>query len=678
MIYGYRNIQESKTEYIIFIGGFLMRMFRSVGTKLFILFFVSTFVSVLLVGLISYNKSQSITEKKMESVSQQTVKEVTEKIGLMLKQFEDMSLQFSTSSDLQEQMQAIFDPNADPADQLSSKISIQDTLNQIARTNTFIKSITLFNTDEENQSISSVSSGIVKLDRKSEWYIKVTGMKGTALWLPMKENGYTGLAKGNLFALSRMINKFLIVFEVDSTLLSQTLNEIHFSESSKMILQDDKGSILLSSAAGDAGQAFVAADWKKDHLIVSEPLKKTTWTISGVAPLKELVADTKVIKNLTYMMCIIAGVIALVVGYLILLYIGRPLLKIRNMLNEGSRGNLDVRVQLKRNDEIGEVAGSFNTMMQQMKRLIEQTQLSAHKVLNTSSTLLHVSQDTANSSGEISTATSEIAQGSTQLAAEADQVFHIVESMNGDLSSVVKATDEINGSSLEVKLASSEGKQFIQLVMQTTIESEKSIDLLVTRVTKLEESTGEMQRVFGLMNKITKDSKILSLNAGIEAARSGQQSGGFRVIAKEMGQLSDQTHDSIHTVNQMTETIQEEIIQTVKALKQALPLLQSQIQSVKTANAIFNKVYEKSEAFSLHVDQIKQDVLQLETKQQHLNKSIASVSSFSQQASATSEQVAALSTGQMNSSQQVVGIAKELEGLSLALQETLSGFSSKG
>jgi methyl-accepting chemotaxis protein len=317
-------------------------------------------------------------------------------------------------------------------------------------------------------------------------------------------------------------------------------------------------------------------------------------------------------------------------------------------------------------------------MMQQMKRLIEQTQMSAHKVLNTSSTLLYVSQNTANSSGEISTATNEIAQGSTQLAAEADQVFHIVESMNEDLSSVVNATDEINGSSMEVKLASSEGKLFMQDVMQTTIESENSIDLLVTRVTKLEESTGELQRVFGLMNKITKDSKILSLNAGIEAARSGQQSGGFRVIAKEMGQLSDQTHDSIHTVNQMSEMIQEEIGQTVRALKQALPLLQSQIQSVKTANAIFNNVYKKSEAFTLHVDQIKQDVQQLEIKQQHLNKSIANVSSFSQQASATSEQVAALSTGQLISSQEVVGIAKELESLSLALQETLSGFSSKG
>jgi methyl-accepting chemotaxis protein len=164
-----------------------------------------------------------------------------------------------------------------------------------------------------------------------------------------------------------------------------------------------------------------------------------------------------------------------------------------------------------------------------------------------------------------------------------------------------------------------------------------------------------MQKVFGMMNKITKDSKILSLNAGIEATRNGLQSGGFKVIAKEMGQLSDQTYHSLSTVNHLTDTIREEISKTVIALKQALPILRNQIQSVKTANEIFINVNERSEAFALHVDRIKENVQLLESKQQHLNKAIANVSSFSQQASVTSEQVAALSTGQLLSSQEVVG-----------------------
>ncbi|QMV40632.1 methyl-accepting chemotaxis protein [Cohnella cholangitidis] len=653
-----------------------MRAFRSVGAKLFILFFVSTFISVLLVGMISYNKSQSIIEGKIESVSQLTVREATEKIGLMLKQFEDMSLQFSTSRELQLQLDTAFDPAAEPAELMNAKITIQDTLNQIARTNTFIKSISLFNPANENQTISSVSAGLITIDRKAEWYSQVTGMKGTALWLPMIENGYTGMAKGNLFGLSRMINKFLIVFEIDAAMLSQTLEAIHFSDSSKIILTDDEGTILLSSVPADAGQTFAESNVTRDHLVVSAPLKKTAWTLTGIAPLSELVEDTKVIRNLTFLMCAIAAVIAIAIGYLVLLYIGKPLLKIRNRLNEAAKGNLEVRVEINRSDEIGEVASSFDTMMRQMNRLIEQTQSSARQVLNTSSSLLQVSQSTAVSSGEISLATGEIAQGSTQLAAEADEVFQIVESMNANLSNVVSATDEINVSSSEVKSASSEGKQFMEDAAQATLDSESSIDLLVKRVTRLEESTDEMQKVFGLMNKITKNSKILSLNAGIEAARSGQQSGGFRVIAKEMGRLSDQTHDSLETVNRMTETIQDEISQTVNALKLALPLLQSQIQSVKTANEIFIKVYGKAETFSLYVDRIKHHVHELESKQQHLNRSIANVSSFSQQASATSEQVAALSSGQLQSSQEVVGIAKELEGLSSALQLTLGSFSS--
>jgi methyl-accepting chemotaxis protein len=247
--------------------------------------------------------------------------------------------------------------------------------------------------------------------------------------------------------------------------------------------------------------------------------------------------------------------------------------------------------------------------------------------------------------------------------------------MNSDLLSVVSSTDEINVSSMEVKSASTEGKLFMQNVFRMTVESEKSIDLLVRRVTKLEASTGELQKVFGLMNQITKDSKILSLNAGIEATRSSAQNGGFKVIAKEMGLLSDQTHTSLHTVNRLAETIQEEISQTVVALKEALPILRNQIHSVKTANEIFNNVNERSEQFTLHVEQIKRNVLQLETKHQVLNKSIANVSSFSQQASATSEQVASISTGQLQSSREVVEIARELESLSLALQETLDDFA---
>jgi methyl-accepting chemotaxis protein len=86
-------------------------------------------------------------------------------------------------------------------------------------------------------------------------------------------------------------------------------------------------------------------------------------------PLKELVADTKVIRDLTFIMCTVAALLEVVIGYLIILHIGNPLLQISYRLNEGARGNLDVRLTFKRKDEIGEVAESFKIMMQQMKSL---------------------------------------------------------------------------------------------------------------------------------------------------------------------------------------------------------------------------------------------------------------------------------------------------------------------
>ncbi|WP_027088070.1 methyl-accepting chemotaxis protein [Cohnella panacarvi] len=651
-------------------------MLRSVGTKLFLLLFASTLVSVLLVGMISYDKSQSIIAGQMEAVSQQTVKESADKIGLLLKPFEDMSLQFSTSRDLQESLSAIFDPNAEVSGKTRGKADLQDTLNQLARTNTFILSITLLDTVNVNETVNSISAGLIPIDRKAGWYAETMALKGKALWLPPKNDGYTGMAKGNVFALARMIGKSMIVFEIDAELLSQTLGSVRFSESSRMLLADAQGNVLLSSVAENIGQPFSPEPWKDDHLVVSEPLSRTSWTLSGIAPLKELVADTKAIRDLTIVMCLISAALAIGLGYLVILHVGKPLLHIRGMLNEGASGNLSVRTKLRRRDEIGEVSGSFNRMMEQMTRLIDQTRHSASQVLQTSSVLLGVSRQTASAASEISIATNEIAEGSAQLASEAETVHHIVDSMNGDLESVIGATDRINESSLEVKSASSEGKRFMESIVSGTIESEQSIDRLVGRVGRLEQSTEAMQRILDLLDKITKDSKILSLNAGIEAARSGSSSSGFKVIASEMGRLSDQTNESIATVHEMTDAIREEIVQTVKALSTALPLLRSQIESIRTAGGIFASVYENSEAFSLLAERIKHDVRKLGEKQRQLNASIASVSSFSEEASATSEQVAALSAGQLHSSQEVVDIAKELEGLSGVLQKTLMGFKA--
>lgn len=656
-----------------------MQGLRSVGTKLFVLFFVSTLISVLLVGIVSYRQSQATIERQMESVSRITVKEAAEKFGLMLKQFEDMSLQFSTSRDLQGQLERVFDASADSSAQMSAKMALQDALNQIARTNANIQAISLLNTVNVEQTISSASAGLTTVDREADWYKRVTGMKGTALWLPPAENGYTGLARGDQIALSRMIGHFLILFEIDSAMLTNPLESIHFTDSSFMLVTDADGKTLLSSMPGDSGRTFSSGEASKDNLVVSEPIAKSNWTLTGIAPLSELLADTKAIRNLTVLMSAAAAIAAIAIGLFMIAHIGKPLLRIRGMLNEAAKGNLEAKLNLRRKDEIGEVAGSFDAMMAQMRSLIGHTRSSAGKVLATSSVLLGLSENTANASSEISAATEEIADGSAQLAAEAERAFGIVESMNDDLLEVVGTAEKIDASSLEMKGVSEEGKRFMNDVARMTMEAEKSIDTLVGRVSRLEQSTGEMRKLFELMNKVTKDSKILSLNAGIEAARTGQGAGGgFKVIAGEMGRLSDQTRSSLTAVEQITETFREEISRTVEALKLALPLLGDQIRGVRTANDIFMKVHERSEAFAIQADNIQRVALRLESKQRGLNESIAGVSSFSRQASAASGQVAALSSGQRSSSQEVVGIAQELESLSQSLRETLESFKSDG
>src|SRR5690606_7347556 len=67
------------------------------------------------------------------------------------------------------------------------------------------------------------------------------------------------------------------------------------------------------------------------------------WKLVGILPVDELVKDAKQIQNLTWIMALVAAVLAVGIGFLVIRMIAVPLVKLRNLMNEGAKGNLTVR-----------------------------------------------------------------------------------------------------------------------------------------------------------------------------------------------------------------------------------------------------------------------------------------------------------------------------------------------
>src|SRR5690606_23654711 len=147
-------------------------------------------------------------------------------------------------------------------------------------------------------------------------------------------------------------------------------------ELAKQVDPDPAGSLKTSASDGTEVLAAYAA------------FERINWRMLGTVPVQELAKASKDIQTLTWIADVIASLIAATIGVLVVWTIAKPLIKLRNLMNEGAEGKLTVRsTDSKRRDEIGELSASFNSMMSQIHSLAEQTTSSAQEVLATAEEL---------------------------------------------------------------------------------------------------------------------------------------------------------------------------------------------------------------------------------------------------------------------------------------------------
>lgn len=667
---------------------------KSVGMKLFIIFFLCIVALVLVVGLFTFSQSKSIIEDKIADETKQTIMLVADKLETSLKLYEDLSMQILTDQEFMRTLQSYNDPNLGSYDKLTLHKAITDKLTSYSTGKNDLNTISLLPI-AGGKGISNGSSIKNENPQQEEWFQQILKADGAAVWLATKPKGYYG-ATEPAFAMGRVLKntnsgskEFVLLLEIKVNLMNESLKKLSIGD--QPILVIDNGSKLVRAAKNEQiGEPFVVTlDPQSIEDSLDEPgslsengmltlykkMKISGWTVAAAAPIAELVKETAEIRNVTIFMVIVAMLVAMVAGYIVVRMIGHPLIKLRNLMQEGALGNLTVRTDIdRRQDEIGELGRSFNQMMSQITKLVEQTTHSAAEVLRTSSELLSASKQTANSAREIAVATEEIANGASSLAIEAEKGNGLTFEIGKQVQQVIQANQEMAQAAYEVEKVSDQGAAYMSELINKTNTTEQMTRSMVEKVNRLKESTSSIKKILDVLNNMTKQTNILSLNATIEAARAGAAGRGFMVVADEIRKLAEQSKQSIDVVGQITETIQKEIDETVNVMSDAYPVFKEQIVSVKEADLIFTQVKKQMGGLSERLNTVTRSVQHLEESQNALTEAMSSVSAVSEESSATSEEVASLSNEQLNVSEGLVKLSESLAALSGMLEEALSRF----
>lgn len=667
---------------------------KSVGVKLFLIFFTAIVAFVLILGLMSYNKARSTIQANAANSNKQTIIQTSEKLDIILKQYEDIALQIFFDPETQNLLTDLSAGQASAYDLFVLNEKIGKKLSNQVNSNNTIKALYLIPPEEGHNPIVSGSPGTDSTQiRETAWYKKVLN-ENKSTWVTSekgKDGGMNFKLVRPLQSLSRGGKPYVVVVELKTSTIEEQFKAINMGEGSKLQLISGDNKVVASNQDGEAGldsvftfmkeqkDAAKSLDTKDDKghkmLAVYNTLEVNGWRLVGTVPTELLVKDARGILLMTLGFVVGVVIIAILIGWWMVLMIAKPLSGLKDLMIEGSKGNLKVRTSHKSSDEIGELGASFNLMMDQITKLVEQTNTTARAVLETAGELTDASRKTAISAKEIAIATEEIANGASSLATEAERGNELTENISRQMQIVVSANEEMSSAAHHVEQSSQRGTSHLGELMEKTHQTEDMTRSLMAKVDNLKQSTQSINKVLDVLQNITKQTNILSLNATIEAARAGAAGKGFMVVADEIRQLADQSRQSINMVGQITGKIMDEMNETVLALQEARPLFQQQMDSVKETNDIFVSVQEQMGDFTKRLDSVTQSIETLNQSQVILSEAMSNVSAVAEESSATSEEVASLSNEQQNIGDHLVQLSAKLENVSLELKETLSRFT---
>jgi methyl-accepting chemotaxis protein len=190
----------------------------------------------------------------------------------------------------------------------------------------------------------------------------------------------------------------------------------------------------------------------------------------------------------------------------------------------------------------------------------------------------------------------------------------------------------------------------------------------------LSRTSEEISNIIQIINNISKQTTMLSLNASIEAARAGESGRGFAVVADEIRKLAEETDKSTKMITDIIEEVNSSVASTVESVKTSREAVFEQQQSLNVLVEVFNEIVASIGKAYLNSVNVKESTILLENDFNRISNEISDIASVSEESAAVVEEVAATNQEQNASFESIVGTFNELTNLTNELNTQLKAF----
>lgn len=469
-------------------------------------------------------------------------------------------------------------------------------------------------------------------------------------------------------------------------------------DSAYMYVVKNDGTMLYHPTKEKVGQSVENAvikgvvqqlqDGKKPETAVVEYVfngttKYSAYTILNNENILVLTADeSEVLAGITTVTGVAIGIsaivvlIAIIISFIMGRRLMRPLVKVSTIIEDVANGNIEADFSgvKESNDEIGLIIGKMKELTQSLGSIVGKIRNSSDTMSSNSYELNDTSSQTLAANNEISKAVEDVAEGSTGMAASISKINENLLEMSNETKDINASVDEIKNQTVAVQDSSKIMNDKIKSMQDSSHKMDEGISAISKRIETVNTTVDKVSNIVSVIEEISSETNLLSLNASIEAARAGDAGKGFAVVAQEIRVLSDNTNTELENIKQIISSLVEECRYCVQASGTIVEDNAKQKEEIKAVLDEFGSLDEQIQKTAEKADEIEELVTAMIELNDDITKSSNSLTDVSAANAAATEEMNA-NIEELNAMMHGVSeMAEHMNNESDGLKEALSFF----
>lgn len=367
---------------------------------------------------------------------------------------------------------------------------------------------------------------------------------------------------------------------------------------SEIGMEYDLDDEMLKAFAGSEVLGGISTDQYGTFKSAFAPIRNASGATVGIIGADIDVADILAAKRTTMNMILLFGAcgvaFTLLTAFILRNAIAKPLTSLSREIEKIAtfEGDLNININDHGERETRAITRAVNTMLATLRRvmgaILERMDTTARMGTEVLAATETVYNNSLSQRGIYEELSKFIATNRTEvdsISFNTDILYHSFIALNNKLNSIFSTIQELSDNSASSRTTIGSINEKLQL-------EQSALTLLNTSMSRIMENSRQMNSIIGVINDISDQINLLSLNASIEAARAGDMGRGFAVVAEEISKLADGTAKSTKDIENLIITSSKEISTSLQQVRAVVESSDAMARDIDEIHKIINTMFD--------------------------------------------------------------------------------------